>query len=318
MMLRKTLIAAALTVLAAPAAAQGAGQEAEDFTASLNRMPAQAAPPAPEPEPEPEPAAEPESDPTPAPEDDFTARLNRAPAAETPLPPPEPEPQAAPVEASSEPPILEGLSEQLRRMRPGPEDEAEPSPEPEPEPEPEPVEPEPVEPGPAPDEPDAAAEADAAEPDAQAGVEPEAEPEAAARPAPEAAPEAAPESPPPPALEILSSQAGLAFRVDVPPAFDLVERPSGPSFDVYQVSRGDVPFVGIYVGCCSPFPIYDGRRVEAAGRLSILVQEDGANRAVEHLFVRESDGRQIHVWLHSVTGEDRAIAERIAQTVDPR
>ena len=310
MMLRKTLIAAALTALAAPAAAQGAAQEAEDFTARLNRMPAQAAPPAPEPEPEPEPAAEPESDPTPAPEDDFTARLNRAPAAETPLPPPEPEPQAPPAEASSEPPILEGLSEQLRRMRPAPEDEADP--EPEPGPEPGPVEPEPVEPGRAPDEPDAAPEPDAPEPDARAGAE--TEPEAAAGPAPESARE----SPPPPALEILSSQAGLAFRVDVPPAFDLVERPSGPNFDVYQVSRGDVPFVGIYVGCCSPFPIYDGRRVEAAGRLSILVQEDGANRAVEHLFVRESDGRQIHVWLHSVTGEDRAIAERIAQTVDPR
>lgn len=292
MMLRTTLIAAALTALAAPAAATA--QEAEDFTARLNRMPAQAAPPAPEPEPErpPEPERTPEPEPEP---EDFTARLNRAPTAPAPPAPPEPKPPAPLAEDPSEPPILEGLSERLRRMRPAPEDEAAP------EPEPEPAEPEGVEPEPAPVE-----------------AETEAEPEAAARPAPESVPESAPESAPPPVLEILSSQAGLAFRVDVPEAFDLVARPSGPDFDVYQVSRGDVPFVGIYVGCCSLFPIYDGRRAETAGRLSILVQEDGAARAVEHLFVRESDGRQIHVWLHSVTGEDRAVAERIAQTVDPR
>lgn len=278
------LIAAALTALAAPAAAQ----EAEDFTARLNRLPGQAAQPAPEPEPTPAPAVEsetaPESEPSVPALEDITSRLNRLPGVATPVSEPEPEPEPGPgapqTETSSEPPILEGLSDRLEQSRQAPEAGFEPA---------------------------------ASEP--EPGVEPE--PEAVA--APEAAPEPEIVAPqPPPALEILSSQAGLAFRVDVPESFDLVERPSGPDFNVYQVSRGDTAFVGIYVGCCSPFPIYDGRRTEAAGRYSILIQEDGANRAVEHLFVRESDGRQIHVWLHSVTGEDRAIAERIAQTVDPR
>lgn len=291
MMFRKTLIAAALTAFAAPAAAQ----EADDFTARLNRLPSQTAEPAPDPEPGP--VVEPEAEPTPEadapPVEDITSRLNRAPQAE-------PEPEA---ESSSEPPILEGLSERLEQMR------AEPEVEPEPAPAPEASEPEPVAAEPEP-EPMVEAESEAPEPEVEVSPELEADSDDL--------PEMIVEPPPPPALEILSSQAGLAFRVDVPEAFDLVERPSGPDFDVYQVSRGDTPFVGIYVGCCSPFPIYDGRQIEAAGRFSILINEDGANRAVEHLFTRESDGRQIHVWLHSVTGEDRALAERIAQTVDPR
>lgn len=274
MMFRKTLIAAALTALAAPAAAQ----EAEDFTARLNRLPGQAAQPAPEPEPAVAPEAEPTPE-TPAPPvEDITSRLNRMPG-QAARPAPAPQREAPEADPSPEPPILEGLSERLEQMRQ------------EPEPDPAPPEPDPV-------------------------IEPE--PQAAPEPAPEPVPEAVLEATPPPVLEILTSQAGLAFRVDVPESFDLVERPSGPDFDVYQVSRGDTAFVGIYVGCCSPFPIYDGRRTEAGGRLSILINENGANRAVEHLFVRESDGRQIHVWLHSVTGEDRALAERIAQTVDPR
>lgn len=279
MMFRKTLIAAALTALAAPAL-PAAAQEAEDFTARLNRLPSQAAQPAPEPEPEPTVEAEPTPDPAAPPVEDITSRLNRMPGRTT---------QPAPV--------------------------------PTPAPEPEPVAPAP-DPEPAPPEPEPVVEA---APETPSDPEPagmEREPEAEAAPEVEAQVEAAPEPvlepAPPPVLEILSSQAGLAFRVDVPESFDLVERPSGPDFDVYQVSRGDTAFVGIYVGCCSPFPIYDGRQTEAAGRFSILINENGANRAVEHLFVRESDGRQIHVWLHSVTGEDRALAERIAQTVDPR
>jgi hypothetical protein len=305
MMFRKTLIAAALTAFAAPAAAQ----EAEDFTARLNRLPSQAAEPAAEPMVEPE--VEPTPEPPAPPVEDITSRLNRAPGGAAPTPQPEPESEA---ETSSEPPILEGLSERLEQMRREPDVEPEPAPESEvSEPEPVAPEPEPAPPEPEP-EPAVEAEPEAPPPEPDPVIEPEPEPEDAPEPVPEAIPQPAP----PPALEILGSQAGLAFRVDVPPSFDLVERPSGPDFDVYQVSRGDTPFVGIYVGCCSPFPIYDGRQVEASGRYSILINEDGANRAVEHLFTRESDGRQIHVWLHSVTGEDRALAERIAQTVDPR
>ncbi|MFN4296839.1 MAG: hypothetical protein ACK4FB_08345 [Brevundimonas sp.] len=266
MMLRKTLIAAALTALAAPVTAQ----EADDFTARLNRLPGQTSLPAPGPTAQAEPA------PDAPPAEDFTARLNRSPGAASPAPAPQSD-----GPPPSEPPILDTLSERLEQMRAG-DDEATPAPEPVP-PEPEPTSP------PVP--------ASEVEPEPERAQDPDA---------------------PPPVLEILGSQADLAFRVGVPEPFDLVERPSGPDFDMYQVSRGDTPFVSIYVGCCSLFPIYDGRQTEAGGRISILVPEGGANRAVEHLFVRESDGRQIHVWLHSVTGEDRAIAERIAQSVDPR
>jgi hypothetical protein len=310
MMFRKTLIAAALTALAAPAAAQ----EADDFTARLNRLPGQTTlstpEPAPAPAPAPEPTIEPEAGPpeAAAPVEDFTSRLNRMPGRTA---PPAPEPDVAETDAASEPPILDGLSERLEQMRREPEVEPEPV-----APEPEASEPEPVSP-----EPEPAPEPAPPEPEPEPEPEPivEAEPEAPEpEPETETAPDPASEPAPPPVLEILGSQADLAFRVDVPEPFDLVERPSGPDFDIYQVSRGDTPFVGIYVGCCSLFPIYDGRQIEAAGRISILINENGANRAVEHLFVRESDGRQIHVWLHSVTGEDRALAERIAQTVDPR
>lgn len=284
MMLRKMLIAAALTALAVPVVA---AQEAGDFTARLNRPPGQAAP-APDPEfaPEQAPAASSSASPL----DDLTARLNRARGAAR-APQPTPDDTAPEVEAPSGPPILEGLSERLEQMRQAPADALEPHPAPVPasEPEPEPQ----LEPAP---------------------PEPDVEPETAV----EAEAEAVPQPEPSVRTGPLTSQAGLAFRVEVPEGFDLVERPSGPDFDVYQVSRGGTPFVGIYVGCCSPFPIYDGRQVETGNRRSILINEDGSNRAVEHLFVRETDGRQIHVWLHSVTGPDRAIAERIAQTVDPR
>lgn len=281
MMLRKMLITAALTALAVPAAAAA---QVEDITTRLNRMPGQTAQTAP-----------PEAEPTPAPSssiEDFTSRLNSAPVAAGPAAPPEAEPEPPEPGTASGTPILEGLSERLGQRRQPQQNEPEPAPAPAP---PEPATPE--------AEPDIEAESEPA-------VETEAETEAEVEPAPEPAP--------PPELETVASQAGLAFRVDLPAGFDLIERPSGPDFDVYQVSRDGTPFVGIYVGCCSPFPIYDGRQTETAGRSSIIAAEDGANRAVEHLFRRESDGRQIHVWLHSVTGEDRAIAERIAQTVDPR
>jgi len=74
----------------------------------------------------------------------------------------------------------------------------------------------------------------------------------------------------------------------------------------------------IYAGPASQFPIYDGEQVYAAGRASIVVTEGGRRLALEHLFQRQTAPREIHVWVASVEGADRDLAERIGQSVDLR
>ena len=75
----------------------------------------------------------------------------------------------------------------------------------------------------------------------------------------------------------------------------------------------------IYAGPASQFPIYSGEVLEAAGRASVVSTEDGQRYAREHLFQREgATPREIHVWTMSLEGADRALAERIAQSVDLR
>jgi len=39
---------------------------------------------------------------------------------------------------------------------------------------------------------------------------------------------------------------------------------------------------------------------------------------VEHLFLRPDAPREIHIWTMTLDGGDRALAERIAQSVDLR
>lgn len=236
--------------------------------------------------------------------EDFTSRLNRAPGQATAPSSARPGPETVSEPTGGQPPILPDLTARLNQMRAASTTETTPEPVPAPEPEqrlqtPEPDTPQGRPPAPAP-----------------SGMQERGPNTSPPRSAPESG--AISRTSPAPAPDTPQIPSGLAFRVDLPADVELIERPSGPGFDVYQVSRESTPLVGIHVGCCSLFPIYEGRRAEAAGRLSILVNEDGGARAVEHLFVRESDGRQIHVWLYSVTGEDRALAERIAQTVDPR
>ena len=58
--------------------------------------------------------------------------------------------------------------------------------------------------------------------------------------------------------------------------------------------------------------------VEVGGRTSIVASEEGRRVAVEHLFTRAEAPREIHVWISSVEGEDRRLAERIAQSIDAR
>ncbi len=94
--------------------------------------------------------------------------------------------------------------------------------------------------------------------------------------------------------------------------------PAGTDGAVYSVRRGGQTLLMIYAGPSSQFPIYDGEQVNASGRASIVVTEDGRRLALEHLFQRQAAPREIHVWVASVEGADRALAEQIGQSVDPR
>lgn len=127
-------------------------------------------------------------------------------------------------------------------------------------------------------------------------------------------------TPPPPPVEPLTTaeRAALPFTLGLPAGFEIVARPAGPQAAVYSVRGDDRTFVMIYAGPSSQFPIYDGQQAQVAGRTTVVVTESGRRRAMEHLFQRDTAPREIHVWLPTLEGEDAAVAEQIAQTVDPR
>ncbi|MDY6924262.1 MAG: hypothetical protein SWI22_09930, partial [Pseudomonadota bacterium] len=147
---------------------------------------------------------------------------------------------------------------------------------------------------------------------------------AAPVPAPAAAPAPVAAPPPPPTVPTVTvldsaARAALPFTIDLPAGFELVTGRPGPDFRIYTVRRGDRSFAMIYAGPASQFPIYSGEMVEAAGRASVVSTEDGVRHAREHLFQREDAApREIHIWTMSLDGPDRALAERIAQSLDVR
>lgn len=130
----------------------------------------------------------------------------------------------------------------------------------------------------------------------------------------------APVEPPPPAPVVLDARAvaALPFRVGLPTGFSITTGRPGPGFNIYTIRRGNQPFVMIYTGSASQFPIYTGERVEAGGRSSIVTNEDGRRMALEHLFTRTTSPQEIHIWITSLDGADRLLAEQIGQSVDPR
>lgn len=117
-----------------------------------------------------------------------------------------------------------------------------------------------------------------------------------------------------------AARAALPFTVELPAGFELVTGRPGPDFRIYTVRRGDRSFAMIYAGPASQFPIYSGEMLEAGGRATVVSTEDGVRHAREHLFQRPegTTPREIHVWTMSLEGADRALAERIAQSVDVR
>lgn len=132
---------------------------------------------------------------------------------------------------------------------------------------------------------------------------------AAPTPTPAAIPAAAPAE---------AAAEALPFRIDLPEGFEIEPADAGPQAKVYTVRKDGRSFVMIYQGPASQFPIYDGQLIDAGGRASVVIEEDGRRRAVEHLFAKDLESRETHVWLSYLEGPDSAQAEQIAQSVEPR
>lgn len=144
----------------------------------------------------------------------------------------------------------------------------------------------------------------------------------APRPAPASAPAPVPTTasaaPIPAAAPAEAAAEALPFRIDLPEGFEIEPADAGPQAKVYTVRKDGRSFVMIYQGPASQFPIYDGQLIDAGGRASVVIEEDGRRRAVEHLFAKDLESRETHVWLSYLEGPDSAQAEQIAQSVDPR
>ncbi|MFN3352965.1 MAG: hypothetical protein ACK4Z5_05095 [Brevundimonas sp.] len=116
-----------------------------------------------------------------------------------------------------------------------------------------------------------------------------------------------------------AARARLPFTLTLPAGTEIVETPSGPSFDTWAVRRGETTLVRLYAGPASQFPIYDGEIRTLNGRSTVVVTEGAARRALEHLFERDGmTPREIHVMVSTLSGGDQALAEAIGQSVDPR
>ena len=110
----------------------------------------------------------------------------------------------------------------------------------------------------------------------------------------------------------------LPFTVNLPAGFTITTGRPGPNFNIWTIRRGQQPLVMVYAGPASQFPIYSGERVEAGARASVVATEDGRRVALEHLFTRTTAPQEVHVWITSVDGADRTLAEQIGQSIDVR
>ena len=141
---------------------------------------------------------------------------------------------------------------------------------------------------------------------------------ASSAPAPAAAPVASGEAPVAPTVLDAGSIAALPFTADLPPGFTITTGRPGPDFRIYTIRRGEQSFVTVYAGPTSQFPIYSGEQVQAGGRSSVVLTEGGVRHPLEHLFQRPSAPREVHIWVSSLDGADRTLAETIAQNIDVR
>ena len=107
------------------------------------------------------------------------------------------------------------------------------------------------------------------------------------------------------------------FRVDLPPGFKIEARPRGPDFQVYDIVKGDVGYVGVYFGGAAGFPMNANAEVTLGStpniRVATAVGADGVPRR-EYLITNKDGWGVLHVWTQSATG-DQATADRIAASV---
>lgn len=125
-----------------------------------------------------------------------------------------------------------------------------------------------------------------------------------------------PAAAPAPASLNAAAIAALPFSIQLPTGLTVTPARAGATASIYRVQRGDQTLLMIYAGPSSQFPIYDGETVRAGGRASVVVTEGSRRLAMEHLFQRAADPKEIHVWIASVEGADRDLAERIGQSID--
>ena len=164
----------------------------------------------------------------------------------------------------------------------------------------------------------------AAAPGASGNARPATQPRPEARPQPiPVAPSGVPTTdlPPPaavPSYRVLTNEEYMAlpFTAEIPSGMEIGMGRPGPDFTIFSIRRNGVSLVMIFAGTSSQFPIYDGEMVQAGGRTSIIINEDGRRTAMEHLFESQTAPQELHVWVATVQGADRILAERIAQSVD--
>ena len=106
------------------------------------------------------------------------------------------------------------------------------------------------------------------------------------------------------------------FRVDLPPGFTVEARPRGPDFDVYDVRKGNVGYVGVYVGGFASFPMNKDATVSPGSDPNIQVaRSSGADGPRQEYLIKRKDGWGVlHVWTQDPPG-DEATAARIAASV---
>ncbi len=107
------------------------------------------------------------------------------------------------------------------------------------------------------------------------------------------------------------------FRVDLPPGFTIKARPRGPDFQVYDIMKGDVGYVGVYFGGAAGFPMNASAKVTTGSapniRVATAVGADGVPRR-EYLITNRDGWGVLHVWTQNAPG-DQATADRIAASV---
>ena len=107
----------------------------------------------------------------------------------------------------------------------------------------------------------------------------------------------------------------LPFRIDLPPGFVVKARPRGPDFNVYDVMKGDVGYVGVYFGGAAGFPMNPKAKVATGPTPNVQVADSAEGAPRREYLIKNKDGWGVlHVWTQGPPG-DLAIAERIAASV---